>query len=102
MLNVTCLWSACSFLTIGPYNMKKSSEQQNLKRLVSKGVSEADKSDSSHFRPTAHEQINLNICHADIRVTRTGLGKLAKWQRGDCVVPVMNKTSKNSEPVKQK
>lgn len=103
MLNATRLWSASSLLTVGPYDAKKSSEQQNIKRSVSKNGSESEKSDSSHFRPTVHEKIHLcvNMHHADIWVTRTGFGKLAKCQSGDCVVPVMNKTNKNSQPVKQ-
>lgn len=50
-----------------------------------------------------HEQIHLcmNIRHADIWVARIGFGELAKWQSGDWVVPVMNKTNKNSQLVKQ-
>lgn len=88
---------------MGPYNVEKSIEQENIKRSDRKGRFVADKCDLSHFKPTVHEQIQfwVNIHHADIQVARTGLWKSAKWQSGDCVTPVTNRIHKNSHPVKQ-
>lgn len=88
---------------MGPYNVKKYIEQWNIESSDRKGRFIADECDSSHFEATVHEQIPfcVNIHHTDIQVAGTGLRKSAKWQTGDCVVPVMNRIHKNSHPVKQ-